>query len=142
MSQDSYDSISAQLNKHEEALAALEKEAEELTIPAVPDIGFSDYDFSEMSYEVLLLASADITSRYGMAAYTMTNSGLETDPDMAKLNAEAEEACIAAANSLQRLGESISNGNLSVPLLRDARKKIKAYEEAVNAFVKAMLISQ
>ncbi len=142
MSQDSYDSISAQLNKHEEALAALEKEAEELTIPAVPDIGFSDYDFSEMSYEVLLLASADITSRYGMAAYTMTNSGLETDPDMAKLNAEAEEACIAAANSLQRLGESISNGNLSVPLLRDARKKMKAYEEAVNAFVKAMLISQ
>ena len=77
-----------------------------------------------------------------MAAYTMTYSGLETDPDMAKLNSEAEEACIAAANSLQRLGESISNGNLSVPLLRDARKKMKAYEEAVNAFVKAMLISQ
>lgn len=140
MTQEELDSFTAQVEKLEETLSALKKEAEEAAA-AAPVIGASNYDFSEMGYDELLTAYYDLASNYIMAYFAVYDK-VENDAQLLKLDEAAGKAYEDVNASFERLEESMSGGNLSVPKLRDTRNKMKAFEEAVNAFVNAATSAQ
>ena len=137
MTQDDYDSISAQVKKLEDELAALQKEAEQ-SVP-VPDVTITARDFSEMSFDELVAAYYEIYSDYLTVYFTVYEN---LDTNATGLDYAAAGASEDAYAALMEIAEDIDNGNLSVPKLRDARNKMKLYEEAANAFMAAVTVSQ
>lgn len=146
-----YDSISynmtqSQLDEAAASLDAMEKELDDIEAQAkstkAPEKKpTASYDFDSMGYEELLDAYYDLSYEYIMAILSAGYDLIETD-EIADLADNIEKADTDAINSLNKISNSLNNGNLSVPLLRDARKKMKAFEEAVNEFVNALAISQ
>lgn len=140
MTQEELESFTAQVEKLEDTLSALKKEAEEAAASA-PVIGASNYDFSEMGYDELLTAFYDLSSNYIMA-YVSVYDKMENDAQLSKLDEAVDDAYEDVSDSFDRLAESMNSGNLSVPKLRDVRNKMKVFEEAVNAFVNAATVAQ
>ncbi|MDE7193571.1 MAG: zinc ribbon domain-containing protein [Oscillospiraceae bacterium] len=140
MTQEELEGFTAQLEKLEDTISALEKEAKETPITGVTPNGGTSYDFDSMGYEELMTAYYDIS---GDCAMAILSSGYDLEDDeIVKLLEKLETAGTEAMNSLNRITDSLNDGSLSVPLLRDARKKMKALEEASNAFISAVTTAQ
>ncbi len=137
MTLDELESFTAQLDKLEDTISALEKEAKESPAPAPA----SNYDYTNMGYDELVAAYSDLATNY-VTTYLSAYDLIENDAKLSKLDADVEDAYEDITDSLTRLAESISGGNLSVPMLRDARTKMKAFEEAVNALTSAVTAAQ
>ncbi len=139
MTQSQFDEVAASLDAMEKELDDIEAQAKNTKAPAKePAVS---YDFDSMSYEELLTAYYDLSYNYIMASLSADYDFIESD-ELSALAKNIETADTEALNSLNKISNSLSDGNLSVPLLRDARKKMKAFEEAVNEFLNAMTISQ
>lgn len=142
----SYQVTKSKLDEMSEALDAMEKELddiEEQAKKAAPPAKEPEtsYDFDSMGYEELLSAYYDLSYDYIMAYLGVDYSLLESG-EIAALAENIETADKNATNSLNKISDSLNDGNLSVPLLRDARKKMKAFEKAVNEFMAAVATVQ
>lgn len=134
MTQSEFDEASASLDALEKELDAVEAQAKSTKAPEETPAVVSDFD--SMGYEELWNAYYDISGDWIMAILT---SGYDDENDeIVKLLDKVETADTEAMNSLNRITDSLNDGNLSVPLLRDARKKMKAFEDAVNDFTSAV----
>ena len=139
MTQSQFDEVAASLDAMEKELDDIEAQAKNTKAPAKePAVS---HDFDSMSYEELLTAYYDLSYNYIMASLSADYDFIESG-ELSALAKNIETADTEALNSLNKISNSLSDGNLSVPLLRDARKKMKAFEEAVNEFLNAMTISQ
>lgn len=142
MTQSQLDEASAKLDELEKELDSVEAQAkstkapEETPITGVTPNGDTIYDFDSMGYEELWNAYYDISGDWILAI--LTSGYDDEDDEIVKLLDKVETADTEAMNSLNRITDSLNDGSLSVPLLRDARKKMKAFDEAVDAFTSAV----
>lgn len=134
MTQSEFDEASASLDAIEKELDAVEAQAKSTKVPEETPAVVSDFD--SMGYEELWNAYYDISGDWIMAI--LTSGYDDEDDEIVKLLDKVETADTEAMNSLNRITDSLNDGNLSVPLLRDARKKMKAFEDAVNDFTSAV----
>lgn len=139
MTKTTYDETAAELDAMEKELDDIEEQAKKAVPPASEPP--ASYDFDSMSYEELLEAYYDLSGDYIIALLSTDYTLLET-PEITALTNALETADNNVVNSFNKMSDSLGDGNLSIPLLRDARKKMKAFEKAVNELMAAVATMQ